>query len=345
MADKDSTTITNAATMADADLLAGVQGGNSRDFPGSVIKTYVTPTNAETKTAYEANADTNAFDDAAVTKLAGIETAATADQTGAEIKTAYEGEADTNPFTDAEQTKLSGIETAADVTDSTNVNAAGATMNTDADVSGNSWVLDEDDLTSDSATKVPTQQSVKAYVDANGGGGSNPLGSETFSASSATTGIDVSGIASTSGIRIEVMDGSIASGPHTFALEYSTDGGTTWKQATTDYSYNGYSVSGATYADFGDTTIEAFYLSIPTGGTTTNFGSDAGFKATVKIGNPNDGTFLGTAQSAGKLDNGNSHIGRTTCWYTGTGTVDTIRLVPGGGTMSGRWAVFEDPMA
>tara|TARA_Y100000310_G_scaffold147940_1_gene147212 strand:- start:449 stop:3943 length:3495 start_codon:yes stop_codon:yes gene_type:complete len=101
------------------------------------------------------------------TKLDGIETAATADQTGAEIKTAYEAEADTNAFTDAEQTKLSGIEAAADVTDATNVNSAGATMNTDTDVSGNSYVLDEDDLASDSATKVATQQSIKAYVDSN----------------------------------------------------------------------------------------------------------------------------------------------------------------------------------
>lgn len=47
------------------------------------------------------------------TKLAGIESGATADQTGAEIKAAYEAEADTNAFTDAEQTKLAGIETAA----------------------------------------------------------------------------------------------------------------------------------------------------------------------------------------------------------------------------------------
>lgn len=40
-----------------------------------------------------------------------------------------------------------------------------ATLNTDTDVSGNDWVLDEDDFASDSATKVPTQQSVKAYVE------------------------------------------------------------------------------------------------------------------------------------------------------------------------------------
>lgn len=36
---------------------------------------------------------------------------------------------------------------------------------TDTDVSGNSWVLDEDNLSSNSDIKVPTQQSVKTYVD------------------------------------------------------------------------------------------------------------------------------------------------------------------------------------
>lgn len=61
--------------------------------------------------------------------------------------------------------KLAGIEPGADVTDSANVNAAGATMNADTNVSGNAWVLDEDNFASNSDTKVPTQQSVKTYVD------------------------------------------------------------------------------------------------------------------------------------------------------------------------------------
>jgi hypothetical protein len=38
-------------------------------------------------------------------------------------------------------------------------------MEADTDVSGTGFVLDEDDLNSDDDTKVPTQQSVKAYVD------------------------------------------------------------------------------------------------------------------------------------------------------------------------------------
>ena len=63
-------------------------------------------------------------------------------------------------------TKLDGIEALADVTDATNVNAAGAVMNSDTSTSAMSFVVDEDAMGSNSATKVPTQQSVKAYVDA-----------------------------------------------------------------------------------------------------------------------------------------------------------------------------------
>jgi len=86
-------------------------------------------TGAEIKAAYELEA--NAFTDAQFTKLAGIEASATADQTAGEIKTAYESNADTNAFTDAEQTKLSGIEASADVTDVDNVTAAGALMDSE----------------------------------------------------------------------------------------------------------------------------------------------------------------------------------------------------------------------
>lgn len=64
-------------------------------------------------------------------KLDLIEASATADQTGAEIKTAYESESDTNAYDDAAVTKLAGIEASADVTDATNVTAAGALMDSE----------------------------------------------------------------------------------------------------------------------------------------------------------------------------------------------------------------------
>jgi len=75
------------------------------------------------------------------TKLTGIEASATADQTGAQIKTAYEAEADTNAFADADVTKLGAIEASADVTDVTNVTAAGALMDSEVDADIKTLVL------------------------------------------------------------------------------------------------------------------------------------------------------------------------------------------------------------
>ena len=65
------------------------------------------------------------------TKLDGIESGATADQTAAEIRTLVESATDSNVFTDADHTKLNGIEASADVTDTANVTAAGALMDSE----------------------------------------------------------------------------------------------------------------------------------------------------------------------------------------------------------------------
>ena len=117
-------------------------------------------TNAEIKTAYEANSDTNEFSDAEQTKLSGIETSATADQTAAEIKTLYESNSDTNEFSDAEQTKLSGIETAA-TADQTNAEIKTAVEAvSDIALGGNPTAATQS--VSNNTTRIATT----AYVDA-----------------------------------------------------------------------------------------------------------------------------------------------------------------------------------
>jgi len=121
----------NVFTDADHAKLDGIETSATADQTGSEIKSL-----------YEGESDTNAFTDAEKTKLSGVESNATADQTNAEIKTAYEANSDTNVFTDAEKTKLSGVETNADVTDATNVDAAGAVMNSDLDGKGELLVGD-----------------------------------------------------------------------------------------------------------------------------------------------------------------------------------------------------------
>ena len=77
------------------------------------------------------NVTENNFTDTLKTKLDAIEASATADQTNAEIRTAVEAATDSNVFTDAHHSKLNAIEASADVTDATNVTAAGALMDSE----------------------------------------------------------------------------------------------------------------------------------------------------------------------------------------------------------------------
>ena len=72
--------------------------------------------------------------------------------------------------TSTQITKLDGIEALADVTDATNVESAGAVMTTATSISGWGWVLDEDNMASNSSTKVCTQQSILSYVNSISGG-------------------------------------------------------------------------------------------------------------------------------------------------------------------------------
>jgi len=121
----------NVFTDADHSKLNAIEAGATAD-----------QTDAEIRTAVENASDSNVFTDADHNKLNGIEAGATADQTNAEIKTAYEANSNTNAFTDTEKTKLSSVETNADVTDATNVDAAGAVMNSDLNGKGELLVGD-----------------------------------------------------------------------------------------------------------------------------------------------------------------------------------------------------------
>jgi len=118
------------------DKLAGVEAGATAD-----------QTAAEIRTLVESASDSNVFTDADHSKLNAIEANATADQTASEIRTLVESATDSNVFTDADHTKLNGIAASAN------------------NYSISSDLLDEDDMSSNSATKVASQQSIKAYVD------------------------------------------------------------------------------------------------------------------------------------------------------------------------------------
>ena len=142
---KDLTAKTTVVA-SDELVINDVAAGNADKKEGmDDIRTYMLPTNAETKTAYEANSDTNEFSDAEQTVVGNTSNTNTGDEPDANLTTKGIVElatiAEVNTGTDAGravtpdslegsalQIKVDGIEVSADVTDITNVNAAAATI-------------------------------------------------------------------------------------------------------------------------------------------------------------------------------------------------------------------------
>lgn len=110
------------ASTTGAETTLGVQSSGNRtivfpDSTGVILLNLVEDTTPQLGGNLDENGFTIAGRDVATdgTKLDGIETSATTDQTDAEIATAVEAATDSNTFTDADHTKLNGIETAAEV--------------------------------------------------------------------------------------------------------------------------------------------------------------------------------------------------------------------------------------
>ena len=99
----------------------------------------------EIRTLVESASDSNVFTDADHSKLNAIEASATADQSDAEIRAAVEAASDSNVFTDADHSKLNGI--AASANNYTHPNHSGeVTSSADGATTIASNVVDEDNL-------------------------------------------------------------------------------------------------------------------------------------------------------------------------------------------------------
>ena len=102
--DGDTKVLAERSAGNDSDTLTFFTGGVERlriNDSGSTFATNITMAGGRTVDGYDVSS--------LGSKLAGIETGATADQTASQIKTAYESNADTNAFTNALQSKLNGI--------------------------------------------------------------------------------------------------------------------------------------------------------------------------------------------------------------------------------------------
>jgi len=177
----ESASDSNVFTDADHTKLNGIEASATAD-----------QTNAEIRAAVEAATDSNVFTDADHSKLNAIEAGATTDQTASEIRALVESASDSNVFTDSDHTKLNAIEANADVTDATNVDAAGAVMNSDLDTKGELLVGDGSGdptalsvgtngyiLTADSSETTGVKWAANAGGGGGGGGGINNVVEDT----------------------------------------------------------------------------------------------------------------------------------------------------------------------
>ena len=161
MADKALSSLTATTTLSGTDLVYVIHGSDSRkitwtNFQGQITITesqisdlgsYITASSSDTLTNKDVTDGTNTFP-TFNQDTSGNAATATALATARTIAgVSFDGTANIA----IASTDLS--------------DTADLTYNADTDVSGNGWVVDEDDMASDSAIKVPTQQSVKAYAD------------------------------------------------------------------------------------------------------------------------------------------------------------------------------------
>ena len=141
----EAATDSNAFTDADHSKLNAIEASADVTDTTNVVAALTAGTNVtiaangtiastDTNTTYsvgDGELSQNNFTNADHSKLNAIEASATADQTDAEIRAAVEAATDSNVFTNADHTKLNAIEASADVTDTANVTAAGALMDSE----------------------------------------------------------------------------------------------------------------------------------------------------------------------------------------------------------------------
>ena len=133
----------------------------------------------------------------------------------------------------------------ADTLDGSHLSAL--TLNTATDVSGNSWVLDEDTMTSNSATKVPTQQSIVSFV-----GAGWILANETWTYASSTT-FTISGDKTSKyqkGDKIRLKQGGSYKYFYIIGVSYSSPNTTVTITGGSDYSLANSAITDNDYSRF-----------------------------------------------------------------------------------------------
>jgi len=161
MADKKITALTEGTSLANGDIVPFVDVSDTTDAPSGTTKK-ITKANLVTDLYLALGSSLDADYqplDSQLTSIAGL-------TPGAEGRIiTSNGLGGYQISTPGDVRSYLNVENGADVTDATNVDAAGATMNSDTNVGSNGWVLQAADSDTEDDTKVGSWTKTRNYVE------------------------------------------------------------------------------------------------------------------------------------------------------------------------------------
>jgi hypothetical protein len=202
-----------------------------------------------------------------------------------------------------------------------------------SDITSN-LVIDEDDMASDSDTKVPTQQSVKAYVD--GEIANNAADVVLISTQTASSSADITftGLSSAYSLYAVHLTAVVPASNNVFLyFRTSTDGGSSYDSGASDYSYDIHS-SG--------TSASATTTRVVLHGNQTGNAANEMFNGIVEIYNPSatTETFIG-GRFTMKDNTGSLRVGSVAGVRNSAADVDAIQfLFSTGNIASGTFKLY-----
>jgi hypothetical protein len=228
----------------------------------------------------------------------------------------------------------------------TTITAAGRAILDDADAAAQRTTLglgtasvadliDEDDMASDDATAVPSQQSVKAYVDANSGGGLVLLDSGTVS-DDANVDITWTNDGTYDGYIIEISQ-FVPVTDNVYIYCRTTSDGTNFDSGASDYNYF-MGISGGAAALAGAAAAQGLMSWADTGSDT----NEIGVTMTAKVMHPEDTTYtMITATGAAVNSSGTVQALNGAIIRSSAAACRGIRLFASSGNIeSGKWRLY-----
>lgn len=206
-------------------------------------------------------------------------------------------------------------------------------------------ILDEDTMSSDSATALATQQSIKAYVDSVASGGAWTLITSTTASGAAS--VDFTGLSSTYHAYAIVFNNLIPATDDTaLYVRTDSDAGASFDSGASDYSWihgGGRASAGTTYNTYNTTDTADSQIKLSTNGGSVGHGSAANESASgiIYVLDPSSASYTFITWSLGFINAAGNITNTTGSGYRlSTTATDAVQVLMSSGNISGEFRLY-----